>query len=437
LSEIIIEEPIIEKKRFTSKVNVPGDLEKYLKNDELFVEYDTGFHADESIVNTALTATVLPLAWLTGNDIKVRTLDEAFKNSMDELKLIFKDIHRLIPFTTNILTGKLVKNKIMVSNPKRSTGLLFSGGIDSTYSMISNLHQKPKLIMYWGIDNFPYPENSEQWRHIYSTYSEQAKRLDLDIHLVKTNISQILDTKRINHDFHKILQNGSVRAMIQHSLILLPLVAPLSITRFNKLLIASSGEQSFNYESPWGSTPRIDEIITWADLRVSHDGNIPRANKIAGEMKEFLLENQLLLRVCLRKLEKNQLNDSSCEKCLRTIASLVLAGIDPNVCGFNVDNSTFRLMKEMLTNTRVTNDLVSEWLPIQKLIPARIDFDIYGSKEFYEWFRGFEFTLKDRVGLLRDLYYNLPYEVAKNLDMVYRKAGVKVQEASPKRDNFK
>ena len=436
MDAIIIEDSELKNNRLTCRLKAPRRIKKYIKDDILFAEYDVEINAHQSILNILLTATVLPLAWLTGVDVKLSVLDHSFKESMDQLKQVFKPIHPRIPFTSRILVENLIENSINPSNPEKATALLFSGGVDSTYSLISNIDKKPRLLMFWGVDNFSYPENRRQWEHIYSTYQNQAERLGLEINLVKTNISQILDTGRIDHDFHWMLYNGSFRGIIQHSLILLPLAAPISTGRFNKLLIASSGSQPDDYESPWGSTSAIDEKIIWADLNVRHDGNIPRSQKITGDVKDYLLMNKMLLRVCLRKLDEALLNDSICEKCLRTIASLILNGIDPNQCGFEVNSLTFQSMRRFLEGERVDNDLVTNWGNIQELIPEEIVFDYYGSREFFEWFKSYDFTLDEgNIDLLRSIYNKLPYMIAKSLDKVYRRLGYNIHEGSPIRKN--
>jgi len=438
LGQIIVGDPIFIERRLTSRVNASKDLRKYLKNDELFIEYDDEIKVDNSILNIPLTATVLPLAWLTGSDLHVSKLDKTFKESMDKLQLVFKEIHPDIPFKTEIIADKLVDNRIKLDNTAQDVALLFSGGVDSTYSMIRNLEQKPRLIMLWGVDDFPYPENSEQWNHIYEVYKKRAYRLGLNINLVKTNISQIIYHKKINHNFHEMLHNGSVGALLQHSLPLLTPCAPLSFGRFRRLLIAASSGTSYNFEKyPWGSSPLTDETINWADLKVIHDGAIDRAEKITGLIKEFHSSNPLQLRVCLCKLDKAILNDSTCEKCLRTIAPLALAGIDPNTCGFNVDETSFNLLKEIIADGGLSPVLIdAHWIPIQKMIPKTLNHDFYGSMKFFEWFREYDMlSVSKKLDLHRKIYHYLPFLLADLLDRFYQKIGLYIHEASPLRES--
>ena len=116
----------------------------------MFVEYDADIKADSSILNLPITATVLPLAWLSGSDIHVDKIDKSFKESMNSLQEVFRNLYPLIPFKTNIVVDKIVDNKIELEDPTRRTAILFSGGVDSTYSLISHIDEKPRLIMHWG-----------------------------------------------------------------------------------------------------------------------------------------------------------------------------------------------------------------------------------------------------------------------------------------------
>ena len=436
MSELIIGKSHFIENRITSNVSANDELMKYVFKDNLFLEYDTKVYTDNSILTIPLTATILPLAWLTGSDVRVDSLDKTFKESMDDLQLIFKEIHPDIPFTTEIRAEKLVKNKLQADKHDERTGLLFSGGVDSTYSMIKNLESKPRLIMIWGVDNFPYPENSIQWNHIYSTYKEQANRLGLQIHLIKTNISRVLNHRRINHDFYKMLHGGSVGALLQHSLPLLTSTAPLSFGRFDKLLIAASSGTSYDFEKfPWGSSPEVDEKILWADLEVIHDGAIDRHMKIIDTIKEFHMQEPLQLRVCLRKLNKAMLNDSTCEKCLRTIVPLTMIGVDPNTFGFKLDENSFKILKKMITRGELSPVLVEgHWIPIKKSIPDNMTYDQNGSREFLQWLKQYDlYSTHKNMELYRKIYFSLPYYLAKNLDKLYMKMGLHIHEGSPRR----
>ena len=427
LGEILISEPVLEDQKLTSKITVSKDLTNFVKQKQLNIEYQVDIHADKSILNIPITASILPLAWLTGSNIRVGRLDRSFWESMNQLKHVFKEMFPLAPFTTKILAEELVNNQVKVLEGESGTGLFFSGGVDSMYSLINNIQQKPRLVMIWGIDNFPFPEHSKHWKKTISIYKDFAEKKKLVFDLIKTNVSQILDYRRIEHSYHKELFDGSFREALQHSLLFIPLVAPLSIGRFNRVIVAASFTPAFDFSLwPRAAVPKIDEKIIWADLETIHDGYISRKEKIE-RISEYHKNDDLVLRVCLRSdVVDGKINDSTCEKCLRTIASLLLVGIDPNECGFSVDKTLFKKIRFYWENKKTAR--YGSWFEIQSLIPEKIDIDIHGSRDFFEWFRDFNFSTTEKNWFFTDLYTGVPFRIAQLLDKVYYKLDINVHE---------
>jgi len=436
VSKITVNDPVLTDNRLTSKLTVSNDLKKYLKTDTLFIEYDASISDDPSLLNLPLTATILPLAWLSGSDVYVGSLDQRFKASMDKLQEKFHKIYPLGKFTTIINTDKLVRNRVGEIDPEHRTALFFSGGVDSTYSLVSNLEHNPRLIMIWGIADFPYPERADHWEKTISIYTKQAHDLGLDIFFIKTNMSQILDNSRISHRFHRELYYGAVRSALQHTLMLLPISAPLSIGRFDRVLFPASDHIGITDQklTPRASVPELDEMIVWADLDVKHDGYIVRNHKIFGAIAEYLKKEDLTINACVRSvLVDGKVNCSKCEKCLRTIAPLVLSGYDPNNLGFNVDESTFEQMKSLWLNRKLSGNN-NHWRSLREAIPEEIKDDFYGSRKFFKWFRDYDFKSVEEIWFWLDLYMKIPYPLARQLDKVYRKFGIMIHDGPYNRD---
>jgi hypothetical protein len=431
VNELIIHDPVLKGRRLTSNLSVSEGLEKYIKEKELFIEYDTDIYANTSILNIPLISAVLPLAWLSGSDIQVNSLDKRFKESMEELKLIFKKMYPLIPFTTEINVDEIVENEIEILDPDMRTGLLFSGGVDATYSFIMNLNLKPRLVMHWGVERTPYPVYSDYWEKVRTIYRNFSERHGVEYYLTQTNPLEILHERMIEHDFYKELAYGSLWVKLQHSLILLSLAAPLSVKRFDQLLISSAHHPQHTWTldtyRPDALEPETDEKISWSTLNVKQTGYIPRYQKTK-VIADYLKNENLILRVCLeRERSPKELNCSNCKKCFRTIAQLVQFEIDPNQIGFKVDESTFEKMRTQYAPYEV-DTYVSD---IKNMIPENIEFDLYGSKDFFTWFRGSTGRVEKDVWLYRDVYVSLPYPIAKVLDKLYRIVGINIHEHSP------
>ena len=99
------------------------------------------------------------------------------------------------------------------------------------------------------------------------------------------------------------------------------------------------------------------------------------------------------LRVCHSQFR--DYNCGTCEKCLRTITGLVLEGIDPRNCNFNTKKSVFNLIKSYFIKHLfdLEHNQILVWQDIQNNIPDDLDENkMYNSKEFFEWFKGFDLS---------------------------------------------
>jgi len=443
LGKIILGDPVIKENRLSARISATRDVDKYLWKRELLIEYDADISTTESILNIPLTAIALPLAWLTGSDIQVGALDSTFKKSMDQLKNIFHKMYPLAPFSTKILSKNLIENVIEVKDPNRRTALLFSGGVDSTYSLINNLEKKPRLIMHWGVDGYPYPEWSNYWNKSIQVYTKQAHSLGLQINVVKTNVLEILHARRIEHDFHKELYDGSLWLRLHFTLVLASLIAPLSVNRFDKLIVAASHDPYYADIDTWGPTanePITDERIKWADLDITQDGYILRHKKIKTKIFDYIKNNNLILRVCnSREKSGSLLNCSQCEKCFRTIVPMLQVGLDPNNYGFTVNESTANKIKKMFLESGISTQVLDyQWGPIIEAIPENIEYDIYGSRELLEWIKKHDISSTEKdVWFFRDIYMNLPWSIAKGLNEIYKIFDINISEHSPVRTKKK
>ena len=401
-----------------STVTVPRRLEKYFHSLKMVASYDVPLRANRSILSIPFVSNILPLAWLTGTDVHVETLDRTYVEAMTAIKHEFNLMYPRGEFKTKITSDDLVENQ----TDSQETACLFSGGVDSTYSLISNISLKPRLIMYSGVQHYQLnPSYTKHQQLVKTTYSAFAKRQGLPINFIETNIISTLNDSRISHDFHKILRETGLWLALQFPLVLLGLPAPLSFGRFNRLLIAASVDPKHDYDKyPHSSQPRIDEKFAWANVKVTHDGYIHRFKK-THLIKEFLNENRIDLNVCNRP-PLNKLNCSACEKCYRTIAPLVLEGVDPNVCGFSVDKSTFKSMKRMLERKK-TDALVvdSFWKELQALVKPDMESDRFDSKDLFLWLKNLDMdSVRKRRNYYQDIFNVLPYPLSLSFDKFFK-----------------
>jgi hypothetical protein len=409
--------------RLTSTVTVPKGLRKYFNSFRLFAHYDAPLRADMSILNIPLVSTILPLAWLTGTDVHVEKLDRKYVEAMNAIKNEFRQMFPRGRFTTEITVDYLVENKIQ----SQGTAMLFSGGVDSTYSLIRNVSLKPKLIMFFGVVGYQLDSSYKKHNQLVrKTYSDFARREGLVINFVDTNTSGILNDSRITHDFHRILRGSPLWDSLQLPLVLLGLPAPLSIGRFNRLLMAAdssppadSRARELSYKHPYASQPWINEKFAWADLRVILDAYVDRFSKTS-LVKEYLKKHEYRLRVC-NDPPLDRLNCSTCEKCSRTIVPLILERVDPNNCGFEVNRSTFESMRSNLEKKKFETWREVRWKKAQNLIPYEMETDLWGSRDFFMWLRNLDIdSVRKKRNLHKDLFNLLPYHLAVLFDAFSR-----------------
>ncbi|MBN1244234.1 hypothetical protein JXA31_01410 [Candidatus Bathyarchaeota archaeon] len=412
------------------KLSYPRSIKKYLASDYIYAEYSTRIDCvDESILNIPAVASLVPLAWAVGADLSVKKLDKTFVESLNRVKPVFKKWHSNFSFSTRIGVEEVVHNKF--SN--KGYALLFSGGLDSTVSYIRNKKKKPILIFIRGLDILT--KNRALWNNAKAQVLAFSKQEDVKVYFVKSNIRELFYDNLLSVEFG---QSWWVR--VSHGLTLIGLCAPLSKEGFGTLLIASTRgpQQPGEKRPPLGSSPLIDEKLSWADIKVVHDSyDLNRQQKIKYVLKKYAKNgHHPFLRVCTEG--KNSLNCGKCKRCLPTIAGLALEGIDPNKCGLKMDNQTLANLKQSFIDKKYQifeNDVISpnflyrtdDWKEIQNEIPKGITIDLYNSKEFFEWLRNFDLTsygnkmerkmqndrllkvLKWRlIGCVLSVYYALP-----------------------------
>jgi len=424
LKDIIIKSKKLDRQTLISNIKAPTHILKYLKSSELIVHYPKEIMDNESILNIPLISLILPLAWLSDTNIRVESLDKRFYESMIMLKNEMNKIYPYKQFTTKIIVDNLVENSV----EDDGTALCFSGGVDSMYSLITNLEKKPSLVMVWGVDRHIYPEHMDHWNELESIYTSMAQKMGLDFNLVKTNACNILDDERIDHDYHEALCSGMFRMKLIHSLIIIPLLAPLSIGRFNECLFAASIYPSFPFKLwPIGTIPSTDEKIVWADLETKHDGYIPRIEKVK-TISEYVKNHDITLKVCVYP----EVNCAKCSKCYRTIISLLLYGVDPNTCGFKVTEKTFDAMKKHYTKSTHNAIFVPHFLqPMQAYLGEENESVITGSAEFLQWFKNVD--LEARIAstwIYRKIYNLLPYPLASRYSRNLSKLGINIHPTS-------
>ena len=388
------------------ELDISGEITKYFFKNSFEVTYDRNIEdVDESILAIPAVGATVQIAWATGADLYVEKLDETFLSSLPKIRKVFEGFFPKFSSSGNIHVQKTIANKFN----NTQTALLFSGGLDSIVSYIRNKDEHPILITLLK------PSNSD-FKKIKDFHRKFAEQDGMEIHFIESNIWDNISDTFNNTLLTDKFQTKGWWGKVSHGLIIWGLCAPLTVERIRRVVFASSYPK--NYNLPYGSH-FLDYIdVSWADVNVVYDSSdLTRQGKIRYVLKRNP-QYQKYVRSCLLSNEggTNFKECGYCEKCLRTITGLILEGIDPNECNFDVKNNVFDYIKNLFTTGSLYTDSYF-WQDIQSNISDTINNDEisqrYQAKQFFEWLREFDFANYKHPNSffhqLKHYYYSIKY----------------------------
>jgi hypothetical protein len=358
-------------------------IKKYLLEDTFFVQYDGHVETaniQQSILVIPVVSMLAPVAWALGADLEVDALDETYLRSLEKVRKVLTTWYPRFSNSGALNVRSVVRNQF----GGMRTCLLFSGGLDAFTSYTRHRDEKPDLVSVWCHD--PRLHEEEKWACVMAAARWLSERDGVTSLQIKSNLMDIND-RLLNHVFGL---SGSWYGQVAHGLLLLSLCAPITAARdIGRVRIGSGSAQ--NRLHPWGSHPSIDNNVSWAGVAVTHDAiEMSRQQKI-----RYMCAAD---RDCLTKLKVCHiypLNCAKCEKCFRTIAGLCMEGVDPRDCGFNADDRTLNNIRRSIVEGKMPThgggELV-EWEDLQRHLPEETGPDVIGSREFFTWLRGYDFS---------------------------------------------
>jgi hypothetical protein len=351
------------------------------------------------------------ISWLTNTNVIVDGLDRKYAESLKNMKDVYSRFYPLMDFQGSLHINSIRENRF--HNEK--TAMLFSGGLDSTSLYIQKRHFKPKLLTIFGA---VIPVNNRKMiKRIKKAYTSFAKAERVKINFIETNLRQVINEARITARYAKYLPrsrgNKSWWEAVNHGPILLSLCSLAAVDDISEIMVASSRPVI-----PHGSHPKLTKSLEWGDVKVSPGGfGYDRREKVKKVLKPFIIENQLYppLQLCnYAPVVSEQFNCGTCEKCVRNIIELTLAGIDPRKCGFPI-------IKDFHINIKknVVKEIIAPryWVNFQK--EAHKVKAFAKNEKFLKWMIQQDFTKTKALSLFElsrrwaslSLYSNFPTEV--------------------------
>jgi hypothetical protein len=337
-----------------------------------YVEYDQDINEiPESLLVIPFLSNIMPMSWFVGFDVYLKECDYTFYNSLKILKSQFLEF-----FPENDLGGTLyVENLVDNTIDGNNTSLLFSGGLDSYDSLIRNIGKNPYLISIHGAD--VKINDKVRWEKFVRFNGEENILDPSRLFYVESNLREFY-TYKVD-----LLTDLGWWGGIQHGMALLGVLAPISYKYgITDIRIAASATHEVSYS--WGSSPKIDENMKWANTHVTHDGYDQRRTDKIDNVVDFVNRTgeQMKLRVCYAD-ERVDYNCSKCHKCQRTILSLILSNANPKDYGFDIPPNFYDLIfKNFHENAVMTVGIKYQWTCLQDKAKTVDQFFAYSDREY-------------------------------------------------------
>ena len=303
--DIIIRQPEIREEGGWRRVSVPIQHDGRTSRVQFWVS-DGPISTDG---NSFLALTLVP-AMRRGCDLRVEA--EASRRLLTSLPTLQDILCEWYPDLTAVRVSASGEQPIE-KRPTAGVACFFSGGVDSFYSVLKHRHEITKLIYLQGFD---------------IGLEHTAMRTQVDPHVRQAASELGIPLIEVKTDFHTSFSNhfaGESWARwwgeYYHGSVL-ACVALLLGRQFERVYIPSS--HTYAELMPWGSHPLTDPLWSTETTEIVHDGcEATRVEKVrAIAASDTVLRH---LHVCGGNKEA-AFNCGKCEKCLRTMVNLYLAG---------------------------------------------------------------------------------------------------------------
>jgi len=291
--------------RFPAAADADGRVEATI---EIEAAPETVFFETRDAVlqacNEAFAAlTVLP-SMRVGNDIQIEgPISDAFCSNFDVICDIYRDwlpaLHRI-----HLVGGERLPKK---STQQRGVGLFFSGGVDSSYTLLKHKDEITHLILLGGFERSSL--QAGRFESAANSVRSVARELGKTAIVVQTSLRTFLASYRLPWG---PVAFGAGQAAVAHLL-------SAHLAR-----VYMAGGHTYAHLLPAGNHPLLDPRWGTETLQFLHDGL--EADRL-GKVRRIAQDERALawLRVCGHP-PAGALNCGRCEKCLRTMINLHVVG---------------------------------------------------------------------------------------------------------------
>ena len=356
MSTIHIDPPTTDGPTLRTTVSPSRDLARFFRDDALEVTYDTAIaDVPESILVIPALAQVCPVAWANGADVAVERVDASFAAALEDVKTSMCAMYDFLEggslYADEVVGADATGHDHEDDETERAakSGLLFTGGVDSTTSYVRHREEEPTLISIRGWTITPDEADDEQWRHQVERTNTFAAERGLESAFIEANMLSFLDHPMLLAHYKRYVDGGWYSS-VGHGLGLLGLCAPMAHARgLEDLYMAATHWEGIDLE--WGSRPDIDDHVRWTGTECHHDAyDLSRQERLDLIADYVDLEApDLQLQTCNVRMDGNC---GSCEKCYRTAVGLRLSGLEPAAHGYPFSDDDYAEIREGLEDGR-------------------------------------------------------------------------------------
>lgn len=346
---------------------VPSSLQKYIKSVEpLFVEVPGNISdVPEAVLAIPFVGVMLTVTMLLDIGIKVPVLERTFCDSINKLEAVYQFMY---PKAGLCLSVRPRSTRLCHYQPGGNNALFFTGGVDATSALAELATENMELINIWGGDLRLTDLDSHVELNNYLSTIHIAT--GLKYHFIKTNAREMFEENALGNICLRALgrnKNHGWWASIAHILSMTTTVAPWAYKQqIGQYYIGSSynPKETATFDS---NNKQVIDAIRYSSTSFSIvDEEIGRNEKIRKIIRyKEKSRVPIQLKVCWQR--KAGVNCNNCEKCYRTIMSILANHGDPNILGFQVDDLVILKIKEFLSTNLVN---IAFWKPIQDMFLA-------------------------------------------------------------------
>ena len=346
MSSIVIDHVSADGTTLECDVRTSTELERFFSDESFRTEYNVSIEdVPDAVLVIPVLAQVCPVAWANGADVYVDEVDATFAAALDDVQTSLCSMH-------DFLEGGTLYAKETVDVERAAggeSGLLFTGGVDSTCSYVRHREEKPTLISIRGWTITPDAVDDDKWDHLRSRVSSFADDHGLETEFIESNMLSFLAHPMLLAHYKRHV-DGAWYSSVGHGLGLLGLCAPMAYARgMDDLYVAATHWEGIDLE--WGSRPDIDDHVRWAGTQCHHDSYDLTRQERLDAIADYIEaeEPDLQLQTCNVRMDGNC---GECEKCYRTAVGLRLSGLEPTDHGYQFEHENYREIRTALEEGR-------------------------------------------------------------------------------------